>query len=505
MKDWLRHQSLWYTTSIGDPFHPATDKDSKPIDMTDEQIKENEIWGEKDDKAIGTIQLRLSPSLKTFTEKATTAKGIWMLLEDKYSKEGLSTTYSIFKQAVEFRIQGNGNPEPEVTKLAQLLARLKTNKVILPKIIQGMILLQAIPKKWDSVAAVILQRYDETDLTFAIVLEAIQTEFTWTRSHAIDRHVVNKLSTVKKKGPNSNWKGKGNSNVQPKQPQQDEPEGKKKMRGKHTGKGKGKEVAADERPHASSSGSGHRATYATVVNGNSAISHITSLAAVQLLQRLHDAPAQKYTGKKTATAWPTVTQAMTLAERLDVPKTTETIWTLETQYLSRESYLKQAAEMCLLDPHLRKKQRSVTPPEEDLISMGSGDNVPNTDTGFDNWECEHQEDDHRFDNMQVPLIAPMHTITNIESLQGTGIAASCCRYHVNFNNEMEFKNHCAECKACKNAKINIKELLKYNALWLLDSGASAHFTSDISEFAKYTPQDDLGHVSTACQATISTS
>jgi hypothetical protein len=181
-----------------------------------------------------------------------------------------------------------------------------------------MILLQSIPKKWDSVVAVLLQRYNETDLTFTVVSEAIQTEYTRNHSHAIDRHAVNKLSAVKKKGPNPNWKGKGKSNAQPKQPQQDEPEGKRKMQGKCAGKEKGKEVVADERPHASGPGSGHRATYATVVNGNGAISHIASPAAVQLLQRLHDPPAQRFTGKITATAWPTVTQAMTLAERLDV-------------------------------------------------------------------------------------------------------------------------------------------------------------------------------------------
>jgi hypothetical protein len=154
--------------------------------------------------------------------------------------------------------------------------------------------------------------------------------------------------------------------------------------------------------------------------------------------------------------------------------------------------------MCLLDSRFQKKQHSVTPSdEEDSISMGSGDEVSNTDTGFDDWECEYQEDGHSFDDMQVPFTAPMHTITNIKSVQGAGIAASC-RFNVDINNKMEYKNHCAECSACKNAKININELMKYNAIWLLDSGASAHFTSDITEFAKYSPRDDL------CQATTST-
>jgi hypothetical protein len=112
--------------------------------------------------------------------------------------------------------------------------------VVIPDDIISMMLLAALPAKWDHVAAIYLQgKTSITSVTSAGVRQAIVAEFD--RMSSGKRQQAHKISAIKRKGEHSKWKGKAPANKP--STAYDEPSGssqqKKPRQRFHKGKGKG--------------------------------------------------------------------------------------------------------------------------------------------------------------------------------------------------------------------------------------------------------------------------
>jgi hypothetical protein len=106
------------------------------------------------------------------------------------------------------------NPMNDINKIATSLGSA-TNGMSIPDLIQGMILLAAVPHEHDQLAASILQGATTATLMFAVVQDDIVSD-TQHRS-AMSSHQplqANKISAVKQKGANLRWQpqasGSGN-------------------------------------------------------------------------------------------------------------------------------------------------------------------------------------------------------------------------------------------------------------------------------------------------------
>ncbi|KAF5337761.1 hypothetical protein D9758_016619 [Tetrapyrgos nigripes] len=73
-------------------------------------LKKQADWDEKNDKAIGSIKLRLSPAICQKTLGMTSAKEIWTTLKNTYGKPGVSAVYTDFKRATSITIPNDANP-----------------------------------------------------------------------------------------------------------------------------------------------------------------------------------------------------------------------------------------------------------------------------------------------------------------------------------------------------------------------------------------------------------
>ena len=133
-----------------------------------------DAWDDKDMQAAGCIQLHLAHSLHIHVKAS--ASGTWVELEDVSGKLGALLIFADFKSAVNFQLTG-GNLVPEISKFFMLLECLKTNKVKLPAQVQAMLLLGALPNKWDNVAAMVLKRTQFNDFAFEPVCLAIVSEY----------------------------------------------------------------------------------------------------------------------------------------------------------------------------------------------------------------------------------------------------------------------------------------------------------------------------------------
>ncbi|KAF5346565.1 hypothetical protein D9758_013455 [Tetrapyrgos nigripes] len=76
--------------------------------------KKQADWDEKNDKAMGSIKLRLSPPVRQKTLGMTTAKEIWDFLKKTYGKPGVSAIYTDFKRATSITIPNDANPSAAI-------------------------------------------------------------------------------------------------------------------------------------------------------------------------------------------------------------------------------------------------------------------------------------------------------------------------------------------------------------------------------------------------------
>ena len=111
-------------------------------------------WVEKDEQALGMIQLQLSHNLHSSI--GISAYRTWRNLEDQFGTPGAAMIFADFKALTAFRLTG-GNPAPEISKMITLIERLHAHHCKFNISIQAMILLNVLPQKWDHIASVYIQ------------------------------------------------------------------------------------------------------------------------------------------------------------------------------------------------------------------------------------------------------------------------------------------------------------------------------------------------------------
>ena len=89
-----------------------------------------------------------------------------------FGVQGPSQLYHDFKQATSHCVHLN-DPAPDLRRIAQAFGRLTTASVIIPPIIQAMILLDALPCKYENIRQMLLQMETITTLTFKIVQDSM--------------------------------------------------------------------------------------------------------------------------------------------------------------------------------------------------------------------------------------------------------------------------------------------------------------------------------------------
>src|ERR1700684_1803870 len=125
------------------------------------------------------IQLRLSHNLHSSI--GISAYRTWRNLEDQFGTPGAAMIFADFKALTAFRLTG-GNPAPEISKMITLIERLRANHCEFNIFVQAMILLNALPQKWDHMASVYIQEKKVADFNLVRIREQIIGE--WEHSNA---------------------------------------------------------------------------------------------------------------------------------------------------------------------------------------------------------------------------------------------------------------------------------------------------------------------------------
>jgi gag-polypeptide of LTR copia-type len=160
-------------------------------------------WDEANEQAQGILGLRLSTNL--CTHLGATAHTLWQALDNAIGQPGISSIYADLQAVLHVKISGGQNPQVEMQQPLTLFERLHANGMAISDPIQGMMLLNALPPKWDSVSMVYLQEQNVlANVTFATVRDAIMAEFE--RTSCPSSLAIQKISAVKRKGKSPTFK-----------------------------------------------------------------------------------------------------------------------------------------------------------------------------------------------------------------------------------------------------------------------------------------------------------
>src|SRR6266571_5995335 len=175
-------------------------------------------WTEADNKALGIITLKLSPSLSMMIKK--TAALTWAGLIKCFDQPGAAGVYVDFQKAIRWKFPQNKNPVQEIGDLMVIIDRLAANKIVFPENLQVMMILEALPDGWDHLASTLLHSVESEDLTLQDVVPKLQDE--WDRRSIRhgggDSHAFVARNTIKHPGRKPQWQTQ--QQPQYRQPQQ---------------------------------------------------------------------------------------------------------------------------------------------------------------------------------------------------------------------------------------------------------------------------------------------
>src|SRR6202789_2635111 len=186
--------------------------------------------------------LRLSTNLRTLI--GTLSAATWTNLDQRYGVPHFTGIYKDYELVHSIRLTSGENPEIRIQKIWTILERLRANGCVLSNYLQGMLLLKAIPKEWDTVAQMYCNGMQMANVTFDGVRDAIMAEFERTARPAQLAHQADKISAVKRKGQSPRFKEQRKSNSAPR-PATEAPHGESSI--KRTRKGGKREKARKAR------------------------------------------------------------------------------------------------------------------------------------------------------------------------------------------------------------------------------------------------------------------
>ncbi|KIM59574.1 hypothetical protein SCLCIDRAFT_125997 [Scleroderma citrinum Foug A] len=457
MQAYLRAQGQWFVFS------------------TPRLADEFDSWDEHNEKVLGNITLRISPSIQTAIANLATIKEVWDHLKENYGAPSIGSTYAELSRLLMMTIPAGLHPTPAITKMLSHITYLKDASFEFPVNMQAMIILCKLPPTMEVVAQILSQTSPSEIKTLkpdGIVKVATLSFEQKGASHGAGRKApqANKLSAVKRKP------------ADPKFAQQQQ------QQGGSSGSGSGNTPAQGQggcnrhggrkaRTHREHTQNAEFATYVHYEDG--------PVPTVDPHALAHTPGATNY----GPPAFDNTIKAFNLAHRLGVEPSFQTIHTLDQIISTTSASLDQppAGPSSLKCPRL--EERIAMDVEEDTVSLGDEEDQPFVYEDFADSEFDE------IDEMVLDRYNAVSMNLGVEASLFRQVPSACALthtdmlpLHVCYTPALQayicsHEIHDVHCANCKGKVANGSEVS--GAFWLLDCGASRHFTGDLGDFASY--------------------
>jgi len=492
MQAYLQAQGQWYVYST-----------TQPVDGHDDQ----KDWDDCTERALGNITLHLAPSIQVAVSDLTMVKEVWDHLKKNFGTPSISSAYAELSKLLATTIPAGSHPAPAITKVLSHFTYLKDAGFEFPAPMQAMIILCKLPPTMEVVAQILSQTSPDKikNLKPDRIVKAATLSFEQKGMSSCGSGKgpqANKLSAVKHKPADPKF---AQQQQQP-QRQQQQQGGSNSGASRNTpAQGQGGRTRRGGKKACARHENTQQAAFATYVHYDGPQPTVNPCALA------HTPGAAQY----GPPAFDNTIRAFDLAHCLGVEPSCQTICTLNHIMSMASANLDQPEASPSLLKHPRLEER-ITEYEEDAISLG--DDEPFAHEPFANDEFNEIDTMvlDRYNAMSMAMgaeaslfrqVPSAHMLTDTDMLPlhvrfmpALYIASSnynlSCRVLSNaYICSCSHEINDARCAGCKGKMADGSELS--GAFWLLDSGASRHFTSDIGDFASYNALKRVHYTKTA--------
>jgi len=434
---------------------------------------------------LGNITLCLAPSIQVAIADLTTVKEVWDYLKKSFSAPSIGSAYAELSKLLLTTIPTGSHPAPAITKMLSHFTYLKDAGFDFPAPVQTMIILCKLPPTMEVIAQILSQTSPDEikNLKPEGIVKATTLSFEQKGATCGGGKgpQANKLSAVKCKPADPKFaqqqqqqQGMSNGGVSRNTPAQGQ--GGRTCRG-------GKKARA----HCKNA---QQAAFTTYVHYNG------PEPTVDPCTLAHTPGATNY----GPPAFDNTIKAFDLAHRLGVEPSCQTICTLDHIVSTASVSLDQpeASPLSLKCPRL---EECITMYEEDAISLGDDEPIahePFADDEFNEIDAMVLD---RYNTTSMAMDAEASLFRQVPSacvlINTDTLPLHVCYTPALYIASSHYNMSChilsrayiclcsnnVRCAGCKGKMVDDSELS--GAFWLLDSGASHHFTGDIGDFASY--------------------
>ena len=146
----------------------ASIKGQSLVDMaqpTQLELTAQADWDETELQVKSLIALRMSSNLRTHIW--TMSEETWTSLNTVFGTPHFTGIFKDYELAHSIRLTMGENPEIWIQRLWTILERLQMNRCVISNYLQGMLLLKAIPREWDTIAQMYCNGMQMTNITFS--------------------------------------------------------------------------------------------------------------------------------------------------------------------------------------------------------------------------------------------------------------------------------------------------------------------------------------------------
>ena len=209
MQSYLMSQGQWKCVKPGAtaPVLKGEETSDNTFTGTAEEIA---IWNEEEEKALGNTRLRLHHAIGFQYADYELPAALWAKLKEKYRAPGLSAAFIEFKGTMDTVIPNGSDPNPSLDKILAHFTVLAQMKWDIPDKVKAMILLAKAPASMESIVQLMAQinANDKKDISLADVTKAMSLSWETHRRAGAQRasgsgqnqQRAHRLSAVKPSG-----------------------------------------------------------------------------------------------------------------------------------------------------------------------------------------------------------------------------------------------------------------------------------------------------------------
>ena len=292
-------------------------------------------WTLSDLMANSAIKLRCSLNIRDLIRN--TSALTWTALSTAFGATGVSCLFGDFKAVTQFHFSGTQHPVAEISCFNTHNQRLVASGVTLSGYILGMLLLGALPSKWDHVAAIYLEgKTAHTTIDYTEVRNAIIVEYDRTGTVGGLQQHAHEISAVKRKGDHPSFSQQRSNSNAPKARDDRQASSNKKKPKKSKGKGKQAHFVEHEPAPTPFSLAASAVCPMIALQPSRAGPSTTTVASINPHQVTYSTvatpkSAQQYTGAPRKVGPNTLQKERGLLKRMEVMPTMQTLKTMSLE------------------------------------------------------------------------------------------------------------------------------------------------------------------------------